>query len=166
MLSLALCIGILAGCGSKEEVVIEDDTEVIGTWSEDFFDSGYIFNEDLTGTDTFWDLTFTYTAQEGIITITYDDEIWGSVSYEYMVNGEYLTMTRVSEVESGEDVSSYTYTKVTEEETDENDSSDESGESDGSDESDESGGDEDTSDDETDETEAETDAEETDADDE
>ena len=157
MLGLALCIGVLAGCGSKEEVVIEDDTEVIGTWSEDFFDSGYIFNEDLTGTDTFWDLTFTYTAQEGIITITYDDEIWGSVSYEYVVNGEYLTMTRISEVESGEDVSSYTYTKVTEEETEEDDASDKS------DESDESGDDEDTAEDET---EAETDTEETEADDE
>lgn len=157
MLGLALCIGVLSGCGSKEEVVIEDDTEVIGTWSEDFFDSGYIFNEDLTGTDTFWDLTFTYTAQEGIITITYDDEIWGSVSYEYVVNGEYLTMTRISEVESGEDVSSYTYTKVTEEETEEDDASDKS------DESDESGDDEDTAEDET---EAETDAEETEADDE
>ena len=159
LLSLALCIGVLAGCGSKEEVVIEDDTEVIGTWSEDFFDSGYIFNEDLTGTDTFWDLTFTYTAREGIITITYDDEIWGSVSYEYVVNGEYLTMTRVSEVESGEDVSSYTYTKVTEEEE-----TDEDADSDGSD--DESGDDADTADDETDETETETDAEETDSDDE
>lgn len=158
MLSLALCIGVLAGCGSKEEVVIEDDTEVIGTWSEDFFDSGYIFNEDLTGTDTFWDLTFTYTAQEGIITITYDDEIWGSVSYEYVVNGEYLTMTRVSEVESGEDVSSYTYTKVTEEETEEDAASDESDESD-----DGSGDDGDTAEDET---EAETDSEETEADDE
>lgn len=158
MLSLALCIGVLAGCGSKEEVVIEDDTEVVGTWSEDFFDSGYIFNEDLTGTDTFWNLTFTYTAQEGIITITYDDEIWGSVSYEYVINGEYLTMTRITEVESGEDVSSYTYTKVVEEdETDEDESSD------GSDEDSSEDG---SSEEDSAETDAETDAEEADTEDE
>ena len=116
MLSASLCLGMLTACG-KEDEVIENDTGIIGTWSEDFFDSGYIFNEDLTGTDTFWDLTFTYTAYDGTVTISYDEEIWGSASYTYVINGEYLTMTRVSEEESGEDISSYTYTKVVEEET-------------------------------------------------
>lgn len=126
MLSASLCLGMLTACG-KEDEVIENDTGIIGTWSEDFFDSGYIFNEDLTGTDTFWDLTFTYTAYDGTVTISYDEEIWGSASYTYVINGEYLTMTRVSEEESGEDITSYTYTKVTEDEA-EDEAEDESSE--------------------------------------
>lgn len=126
MLAVCLCMSALTACGREEEDT-ENDTEIIGTWSEDYFDSGYIFNEDLTGTDTFWELTFTYTACDGTVTISYDEEIWGSVSYTYVINGDYLTMTRISEEESGDDISSYTYTKVVEEET-ESEAEDESSE--------------------------------------
>lgn len=109
LLSLCLVVAVFTACGQEEEI-IENDTAVVGTWSEEYFDSGYIFNEDLTGTDTFWDLTFTYTAYDGTITITYDDEIWGSVAYTYTVTGDTLTMTRES-TEEGEEPTSYSYTK-------------------------------------------------------
>lgn len=111
-LILALCLACMAltACGSDDTV--QSDAAVVGTWAEDFFDSGYIFNEDLTGTDTFWDMTFTYIASDGIITITYDEEVWGKADYTYSISGDSLTMQRISD---DEETQAYTYTKVTDE---------------------------------------------------
>ena len=111
IVSLVLCAALLAGCGDskKEEETTpaaESDAAVLGTWSEDYFDSGYTFNEDGTGRDTFWDLPFTYTAYDGVITITYDDETYGVDKYTYTVLDSSITMTR----QSG-DGKSFTYTK-------------------------------------------------------
>lgn len=113
MISMILCVGLLAGCGEKkpeEETTPEiiNDAAVVGTWSEDYFDSGYTFNDDGTGRDTFWDLPFTYTANEGVITITYDDTTYGIDKYSYSVDesGTHITLTRQSN-----DGKSFTYAK-------------------------------------------------------
>lgn len=120
-LIIALCLTCvtLTACGGDEPV--QSDSALVGTWSEDYFDSGYIFNADLTGTDTFWDLTFTYTAGDGIITITYDEDPWGKADYTYSISGDSLTMQRISD---DEETQAYTYTKVTDQaETGEGDTS-------------------------------------------
>lgn len=86
---------LLCACGAKEpEPEKTNDTAVIGTWNESYFDSGYIFNADGTGKDTFWDLTFTYTAYDGELTLIYDDELWGASQYDYTVSSNKLSMTR------------------------------------------------------------------------
>lgn len=133
MLGLCLFAGLLSGCGSSEEAA---DEALLGTWVWGDYDTGYIFNSDLSGTDTFFDLGFTYTTDDGTLTITYDAELYGSVSYTYEVNEDTLTMTRISSDDS-EEPDSYTYIREgsdaqaeTESETEEETSSDESGESD------------------------------------
>ena len=110
-LCLVLCLAFVSGCrnGKEEETTVDvqaNDPAVLGTWSEDYFDSGYTFNEDGTGRDTFWDLPFTYTALDGVITITYDDDTYGIDRYSYSVTDTSITMTR----QSG-DGKSFTYTK-------------------------------------------------------
>ena len=112
ILCLMLCGTLLAGCGigqKKEEettTAAENDAAVLGTWSEDYFDSGYIFNSDGTGRDMFWDLSFTYTALDGVLTITYDDSTYGIDKYSYSATETSLTLDR----QSSERIS-YTYTK-------------------------------------------------------
>ena len=111
---IILCLSalLLTGCGEpkqEEETtpsVQENDAAVVGTWSEDAFDSGYTFNSDGTGRDTFWDLSFTYTAHDGVITITYDDDTYGIDKYTYSVDETSLSMTR-----QGGDGKAFTYTK-------------------------------------------------------
>lgn len=100
VLASILCIAVLSGCGKeKEPETTYTDTTVYGTWAEDFFDSGYIFNEDGTGYDTFWNLSFTFTANGERMRLAYDDEIWGVSEYKYTVEGDTLTMIRVTEGE-------------------------------------------------------------------
>ena len=107
---ICICGLLVTGCGTRKEeeteTVIENDAAIAGTWSEDYFDSGYTFNADGTGRDTFWDLSFTYTAYDGVITITYDDTTYGVDKYSYTVDDSSITMTR----QSGEE-KSYTYTR-------------------------------------------------------
>ena len=137
ILTLCLITGILSGCGRSEEAAADQD--LIGTWVWGDYDTGYIFETDMTGTDTFFDLGFTYTAEDGTLTITYDAELYGSVSYTYEISGDTLTMTRVSSDES-EEPDSYTYIREgseAEEET-ESDAADEA--ADESSESDETEG--------------------------
>ncbi|MGI6072310.1 MAG: DUF5640 domain-containing protein [Lachnospiraceae bacterium] len=110
VMCLFICVTVLAGC-KKEELPEEtkvNDPAVVGTWSEHFFDSGYVFKPDGTGTDTFWNLTFTYTAYEGTITLFYDDELWGASQYSYEVAGNILKMTRTDTDET----STFEYMKV------------------------------------------------------
>ena len=137
MLSLCLITGILSGCGKSAEGAADPD--LTGTWVYGDYDTGYIFESDLSGTDTFFDLGFTYTAEDGTLTITYDAELYGSVSYTYEISGDTLTMTRISDDES-EEPDSYTYIREgSEAETEaESDSADEA--ADESSESDETEG--------------------------
>ncbi len=112
VLILTLCILALtlAGCGEQkvveEETTIANDTAVQGTWNEDYFDSGYTFNADGTGMDIFWQLPFTYTAYDGVITITFDDETYGKETFGYTVDETTLTMTQKNDSSK-----SFTYTR-------------------------------------------------------
>ena len=103
-----LAAALLCACASEEAEPKVNDTEIVGTWEEDFFDSGYIFNSDGTGTDTFWNLTFTYTAYDGELTLIYDDEMWGASTYTYTISGKELTMHRTDE-----DADDFVYEKAT-----------------------------------------------------
>ena len=108
LLASVLCIAVLSGCGKeKEPETVYNDTSVYGTWSEDFFDSGYIFSEDGTGYDTFWNLSFTYTADGSEMRLAYDDEIWGVSVYRYTVSGDTLTMVRITD--GDEEPEEFTY---------------------------------------------------------
>ena len=114
ILILTLCLAgmILAGCTEQqsvveEETVIENDASVQGTWTEDYFDSGYTFNADGTGMDIFWELSFTYTAHDGLLVIKYDDETFASNSYLYTVDESSITLTQKSDSSK-----SYTYHKA------------------------------------------------------
>lgn len=135
MLSLCIFTALLTGCGNSEETAADEN--LLGTWVYGEYDTGWIFNSDSTGTDTFFDLAFTYTVSDGTLTITYDEEVWGSVSYTYEITGDSLVMTRISD-DSGEEPDSYTYVREgTQADSGENEDesvSDESGESSESDE--------------------------------
>ncbi|MCF0228939.1 MAG: hypothetical protein HUJ76_04500 [Parasporobacterium sp.] len=114
ILTLILCVvlaaAVMTGCGAQKEeettAPVVNDPAVAGTWTEPDFDSGYVFNEDGTGRDIFWDITFTYTAADGELVITYDDEKYGKDRYSYMASETELTMTRSTESDK-----SFTYTK-------------------------------------------------------
>lgn len=101
VLVLGLC---LAGCGKKEEApadTLANDTAIYGTWMEDYWDSGYTFNEDGTGKDIFWSQDFTYTAVDGNLKISYVEGLWAEKEFTYTVDANVLTLTEVVEV--GED---------------------------------------------------------------
>ena len=127
ILLAALFIAALAACGSKTETAApaaaaateapaETTTaaapavsgELVGSWQEDIFDSGFIFNADGTGTDTFWDLTFTYSIEGNEVLIIYDTDLYGASRYTFTVSGDSLSMTRIDE----EETSTFTYKKT------------------------------------------------------
>lgn len=122
-----LCIAsILCACSKKEEptpsssdtTIAEDlplDSKIVGTWT--FVDAdgnvlpdmkGWVFNEDKTGVDTVFDLAFTYEANDGILTINYDDTTLGVIeaSYKYKIKDSLLTMKR-----EAHNAESFTYKK-------------------------------------------------------
>ena len=106
-----MCGILITGCslGKKEEettAAIPNDEAVVGTWTEDYFDSGYTFAADGTGVNVFWDLAFTYTAHDGTITITYEDETYSPETFSYYVEGNTLVLTGRSGTND-----SFTYTK-------------------------------------------------------
>ena len=112
ILVLVLCAAMLTACQSqpKEEEItteIENDAAVLGTWMESEFDSGFTFTADGTGTNLFWDLPFTYTALEGLITITYNDTTYGIDRYQYSVSESMDTIQMTRQNGDG----TYTYTK-------------------------------------------------------
>lgn len=103
-LSISILIIVLAGltaCNAgKAATPPEDlDSALFGTWIEDYFQSGYIFNEDGTGEDTFWDLPFTYTAKDGLISVKYDDEMWGIANYSYVLEEDTLSLQQSGSAE-------------------------------------------------------------------
>ena len=113
---LILCIllsgAVACGCGTQKEEQTEEETmtapdeALYGTWSEDYFDSGYVFNSDGTGEDIFWELPFTYTTEDGgNLILTFDDELWGVAEYTYSVSGDQLDLTQKDSSDT------YTYTK-------------------------------------------------------
>ncbi|MBO4834715.1 MAG: hypothetical protein J5483_01255 [Lachnospiraceae bacterium] len=98
-------IAILAGCrkGPAKDAVLDD--AIFGTWNQITEDgsasledlgipSGYTFNEDGTGTDLFWDLSFKYQTDQGILYLDYDDVSCDDSDYTYVIDGDVITMTR------------------------------------------------------------------------
>ena len=98
-------IAILAGCrkGPAKDAVL--DEAIFGTWNQITEDgsasledlgipSGYTFNEDGTGTDLFWDLSFKYQTDQGILYLDYDDVSCDDSDYTYVIDGDVITMTR------------------------------------------------------------------------
>ena len=103
---------ILAGCfGGGDDTAASCDEALFGEWAEEIFDTGYIFCEDGTGEDTFWQIYFTYTADDGVLTITYDSDTYGSSSYEYYIENDTLFLTRISDSED-EETSTFSYSKI------------------------------------------------------
>lgn len=104
LLSILMVTVCLAACGKKEEEPTEtlaNDPMIIGTWMEDYWDSGYTFREDGTGKDIFWSQDFTFTAVEGSLKISYVEGLWAEKEFTYTIEGNVLTLTEV--VETGED---------------------------------------------------------------
>ena len=106
-----LCGIMITGCsfGNKEEETateIPNDEALMGTWTEDYFDSGYTFAADGTGLNIFWDMSFTYKAHDGVVTITYDDDSYSPETFSYSVEGNTLVLTSRSDSSN-----SFTYTK-------------------------------------------------------
>lgn len=115
IICLIMCGLLLAGCGAKKEeetpTTVPIDEAVVGTWTEDYFDAGYIFNADGSGRDVFWNVAFTYTAHDGVLTIVYDEDpdtntVYGTDRFNYTVEDSVLTMTRQSDTGN-----SFTYHK-------------------------------------------------------
>lgn len=98
----------LAACGKRvpDEVPVPNDPEIVGTWTESYWDSGYTFNEDGTGKDIFWNQDFTYTAIEGDLTIKFTDGTYADKVFTYLISEGSLTLTK-----EGEDGGTFTYTK-------------------------------------------------------
>ena len=121
ILIMVLC---LASCGKKPDAPTTATTtgasaetetaapatggDLVGNWKEDVFDSGFTFNADGTGTDTFWDLTFTYSIEGNEVLIIYDTDLYGASRYTYSVSGDTLSMTRIDE----EETSTFNYKKA------------------------------------------------------
>lgn len=111
--ALVLCVllgMILSACGGEkkpsENAVLDEN--LFGTWNQITEDgtpslddlgipSGYVFGEDGNGTDLFWDVTFKYVTEDGIICIDYDDVTCDDASYTYVIQDDKITMTRVAE---------------------------------------------------------------------
>ncbi|MBR3308592.1 MAG: hypothetical protein IKG00_01635 [Lachnospiraceae bacterium] len=115
-----LVLGLaLTACGKKEEAPVEtlaNDTAIVGTWMEDYWDSGYTFNADGTGKDIFWSQDFTYTALDGNLTISYVEGLWAEKDFTYTVAGNVLTLTEVTEPSAdgqpAEEPGTWDYTKT------------------------------------------------------
>lgn len=106
--TLLFCV-LLTGCGEKEstETAVLDEN-LFGTWNQITEDespsledlgipSGYVFGEDGKGTDLFWDVTFKYATEDGVLYIDYDDVTCDDTSYNYYIEGDIIQMTRTAE---------------------------------------------------------------------
>ena len=114
IICLILCGGLIAGCGgpapggSGNDEAARLKNEISGTWNQITEDgtpslpemgipSGYVFYQDGTGLDTFWDMPFHYTIGSEKLHIAYDDSLGEDWDYEYSIEGDVLTLTRVDD---------------------------------------------------------------------
>ncbi len=115
--SLVLAVFCLGGCGTKEEeqpeTEIQIDEEIIGTWMEDYWDSGYTFAEDGTGTEIYWNQPFHFEALDGKLKITFDEGVWADKEFTYVISGSNLTLTEVitDPADDSKSPGSWTYSK-------------------------------------------------------
>jgi len=107
-LLILIVVIALSACGKKTEEIetIPNDSAIVGTWTESYWDSGYTFNEDGTGKDVFWDQPFTYTAIDGNLTITFTDGTYADKEFTYTISDGTLTLTK-----EGEDGGTFSYIK-------------------------------------------------------
>ena len=111
---MLLCVALLAACGSKQpqgsgtENAMVYREQLVGTWNQISDDgspslpdmgipSAYVFNIDGTGLDTFWDMSFKYTADGEILHIAYDNSLGEDWDYQYVIEGDVITMTRMDD---------------------------------------------------------------------
>lgn len=116
VLMLCILMGVLciAGCGAKKEEenqVQENDPQILGTWMEDYWDSGYEFREDGTGSDVFWNQEFTYTAVDGNLEIAYTEGLWAEKKFTYSIFENTLTLNEILPTGSTEEPGRWDYTK-------------------------------------------------------
>lgn len=114
LLAVFVCAICLAGCASKKEEepeIPENDAAIFGTWMEDYWDSGYAFREDGTGSDIFWNQEFTYTALEGKLSISYTEGLWAEKDFAYTIAGDILTLTEILPEGSAEAPGTWDYKK-------------------------------------------------------
>ena len=115
ILCAVLCISCFAACGKKKEEEVEtipNDPGIVGTWKESYWDSGYTFNEDGTGSDVFWDEAFTYTAIDGELYLTFTSGLYKDKKFTYTISGNTLTLTKVIMDPQTESEGTWDYTKV------------------------------------------------------
>lgn len=110
-----LCISCFAACGKKNDEEVEtipNDPEIVGTWKESYWDSGYTFHEDGTGSDVFWEEDFTYTAIDGELDLTFTSGLYKDKKFTYSISGNTLTLTKVITDSQTESEGTWDYTKV------------------------------------------------------
>lgn len=124
-----LLISVLAaGCGAKPRGSGGEEakalrSELAGNWSQITEDgtpslpemgipSGYVFYQDGTGLDTFWNMSFHYTVEDDNLHIAYDDSLGEEWDYRYEIKGDKLTLTRLDN-----DAITMVYQRETEETT-------------------------------------------------
>ena len=121
VLCIVMLTALLVACGKKEEPkaeAVQNDSAILGTWTESYFDSGYTFNEDGTGVEIFFDQAFTYTAADGMLTIHYEqtDVPYADKEFTYTVSDNSLTLDRPAITNADGSIASeaqtFTYTKA------------------------------------------------------
>lgn len=121
ILCMIILATLLVACGKKEEPqpeVQNNDPAILGTWTENYFDSGYTFNEDGTGVEIFYNQAFTYTAVDGALKIHYEqtDVPYEDKVFTYSISDTTLTLDRADITDASGNVVSpaqtFTYTKA------------------------------------------------------
>lgn len=114
IICVLLCVGLLTACGSKQPEgsgnmdAMAYREQLVGTWNQISDDgspslpdmgipSAYVFNIDGTGLDTFWNMSFKYTADGEILHISYDDSLGEDWDYKYVIEGDVISMTRMDD---------------------------------------------------------------------
>lgn len=113
MICMLLIAGLAAGCGAKPPGSGNEEAKVLrselaGSWSQITEDgtpslpemgipSGYVFYQDGTGLDTFWDMTFRYTVEDGRLHIDYDESLGEDWDYLYEIEDDVLRLTRADD---------------------------------------------------------------------
>lgn len=115
LLCAVLSLSCFTACGKQEqeeEETIPNDAAIVGTWKESYWDSGYTFNEDGTGTDIFWEEEFSYTAIEGNLVLTFTSGLYKDKKFTYTISDNTLTLTKVITDPETESEGTWSYTRV------------------------------------------------------
>ena len=120
LIIVCLMLGLMAvGCGQNKSEEGSQSASAkalaasfVGTWTQVTDDgtpslpdlgipTGYLFRDNGTGVDLFWDMPFSYTITGDVIHISYDEKNNGEVTdYQYVFEGDTLQMTRTGDPEA------------------------------------------------------------------